>query len=164
VSHLRTVVVRGAFGALLLGLVPLAHADAPSDQYFLFNSTSVVIEDLHTGLYWQRTAAATPMTVGNAATYCNTLSLGMYPTGWRVPSYKELMTLVDETPFDEYVNGALQPAWIDGDAFPFADVTAPYWTSSAYVPTQGYYYAVDFGSGVPTALPPGTSLLVRCVH
>jgi Protein of unknown function (DUF1566) len=154
----------------LLALASLARADtdAPPDQYNLFNLNSEVIQDEWTLLVWQRLAPSTPTTLYDAEVYCSTLMLPTgtgASTGWRVPSYKELMTIVDETPHVEYEGGQLITKWIDGDAFPQATVTPGYWTSSMFPGEPGYAYTVDFHSGIPlqqdATSPSG---LVRCVH
>lgn len=148
----------------LVAIVSLARADAPSDQYALFFSGSQSITDHFTGLVWQRQALPTTMTLAAAVTYCSGLSLdGIAP--WRVPSYKEILTLVDESPHLEYQGGALVPVAIDGHAFPPpTPVLYSYWTSSLS-PDGASAYLVDFKSGVAnTSLVQGTSAYVRCVH
>lgn len=152
----------------VVALASLAHADAPPDQYGLFNATYQVIEDVQTGLYWQRypapTTPATALSFDDAASYCANLSLGSYATGWRVPSYKELLTLVDEAPHVEYEDGGLVPKAIDGNAFPDTAVDEPYWTSSLFPALTGYAYFVDFSTGIPNDDKIGRSYYVRCVH
>ena len=149
----------------VLALSSMARADAPSDQYGLFDLGDYVIQDTRTGLVWQRYASTTPMTSSDAATACATLSLPTYPAPWRAPSYKELLTLVDEAPHVEYEGGALVPKSIDGNAFPGTFVDKPYWSSSAY---QGFSspssYVVDFRTGEAESLPVGQSGYVRCVR
>lgn len=157
--------LRGSFAAAgVLALASLARADAPPDQYGLFNATDTVIVDAQTGLTWQRYPTGQQMSFQGAATYCATLSLGTYATGWRVPSYKELLTLVNETPDWQYYEATgWQPVSIDANAFP---QTAPsgYWTSSIYLGTSGYAYDVDFSSGFGQASSQQTPYDVRCVH
>ena len=149
----------------VVALATFARADAPSDQYNLFNQNNDVIPDRWTGLSWQRSPPTTPVTFAAAAAYCGQLSLDTMSTGWRVPSYKELLTLVDESPHPEYEGNQVVEKYIDGNAFPGAAVTAaPYWTSSAYPGTAGYAYAVNFHNGVPQAQDMGNSAYVRCVH
>jgi hypothetical protein len=86
-------------------------------------------------------------------------------SGWRLPSYKELMTIVDETPHVEYdtSSGQLVTKWIDGDAFPAALVAPAYWTSSV-APGAASAYSVDFHSGEPGLVDVTFPGLVRCVH
>jgi hypothetical protein len=145
-------------------LATLARADAPSDQYNLFNLNSDVIQDEQTGLYWQRYPPATGISFDAAAVYCGQLSLDTLTTGWRVPSYKELQTLVDEAPHYEYEGSQLVEKAIDGNAFPGAAVTSPYWTSSPYPSQPGDAYTIDFRTGVPVQGNMSTALYVRCVH
>jgi hypothetical protein len=160
--------VRGTLAAVaLVAMVSLARADAPSDQYDLFNSASVTIADHYTGLVWERAAPSVQYSFSDAANYCQGLSLNGFGN-WRVPSYKELLTLVDENPHFEYENGGLVPHAIDPQAFPGTAVGTPYWTSSMYPedPTQSSAYAVDFrnGQAFQTSTAPTTVLFVRCVR
>lgn len=149
----------------LVAFVSLAQADAPSDQYAFFFSGSDSITDNYTALTWQRQAPATTMTFAAAVAYCSGLSLDSNTT-WRVPSYKELLTLVDESPHLEYQGGALVPVAIDGHAFPPpTSVDYLYWTSSLSPVDNASAYLVDFKSGIATTGPmQGTSAYVRCVH
>jgi hypothetical protein len=153
----------------VVALATLARADAPTDQYNLFNLNSDVIQDLRTGLSWQRYPLTTPVSLAQAEAACQGLSLGNYASGWRVPSYKELLTIVDESPHYEYPNGSPVLKWIDGNAFP-GDLAAPvvmyaYWTSSLYPALPpGYAYAVNFHTGIPQAQSVGTAQYARCVH
>jgi hypothetical protein len=148
----------------VVALSSLARADAPPDQYNLFNLNTVIIEDLNTGLHWQRYPSLTPVPWAGTFGVCDSVSLDTYTTGWRVPSYKELLTLVDEVPHTEYENGALVQKAIDPNAFPGTAVDTPYWSSSvpASQPTNGY--AVNFHTGVPQLQDTLTSFYVRCVH
>jgi hypothetical protein len=162
----RRIRVRGALAAVgLVAIVSLARADAPPDQYAFFNSATLTIADNYTKLVWQRTAPSGPFQFGQAATYCQGLSLDGY-VDWRVPSYKELLTLVDEHPHFEYENGALVPHAIDPNAFPGTAVGTPYWTSSYYPedPTQSSAYSIDFRSGQAFQTTLTQGLYVRCVH
>ena len=156
-------------GSAVVVLATLARADAPSDQYNLFNGNSDIIQDVRTGLTWQREPSPTAVSFTDAAAACQALSLDTFTSGWRVPSYKELLTLVDEAPHVEYEGGMLVEKWIDGNAF-LGDARSPviqhaYWTSSAYPgkpPLSAY--TVDFGSGTSLAQGMGMLEYVRCVH
>jgi hypothetical protein len=151
-----------AGGAVVLASV--ARADAPLDQYGLFNLNSDVIQDVHTGLQWQRYASTTPVTYDGSFAVCSSLSLDTLTTGWRVPSYKELMTLVDEEPHTEYENGALVEKAIDPNAFPGMAVDNSYWTSSLFPAQSGYAYVINFRTGIPQGDDASFSHYVRCVH
>jgi hypothetical protein len=161
-------VAAAASGALVLA--PAARAAAPGDQYGLFNPNNTVIHDKQTGLIWQRYASTTFVSFDGAATLCASLSLddgdmNHTLTGWRVPSYKELLTIVDEVPHTEYEGSMLVPKAIDSNAFPQTPVDRSYWTSSLYPAAQNQGYLVSFADGVPHY--DGLSqaqYYVRCVH
>jgi hypothetical protein len=151
--------------ASTLVIAASARAGAPGDQYDLFAMNTLTIRDRSTGLTWQRNVSPQTFTFDDAATYCSTLSMPVFAGGWRVPSYKELLTLVDEQPHTEYdtIKLDLVEKWIDGNAFPATPVSETYWTSSLY-PKAGRAYAVDFGTGAPIAQFTGIGQFVRCVH
>jgi hypothetical protein len=148
----------------VLALSSLASADAPTDQYGLFDLADFVIHDQQTGLYWQRYASTSPTTFAGAATACAALSLPSYPAPWRVPSYKELLTLVDEAPHVEYEGVVVVSKSIDGNAFPGALVDQLYWSSSPYLGAGSSGYAVNFGTGEADSQYMASSGYVRCVR
>jgi hypothetical protein len=167
-SSFRRVLV-AAGGALVLASV--ARADAPAGvsdaQYAPFDNSNVDILDQRTGLTWQRAVPPGVFTFPAAQSYCALLSLGNM-TGWRVPSYKELLTLVDESPHPEYdsVTGTLVYKAIDSFAFglDYTPVTTSYWSSSVSSLDPGRAYLVDFRTGATLTFVMGTGFLVRCVH
>jgi hypothetical protein len=180
VSFRRTLVVAG--GAVVVASV--ARADAPAgtsdSQYGTFDETNVFIYDRHTGLTWQRAASSQLIPLGTALAYCQGLSLGTLTSDWRIPSYKELLTIVDESPHAEYdmATGAVVYKAIDPNAFGFVlsrgeqtPVGAGYWSSSLVNATLaahncplGCAYVVEFRTGSTEILPIETGTLVRCVH
>jgi hypothetical protein len=70
------------------------HAGAPSCRYVVHGDGTV--NDTQTGLTWEQTVGATAQTVDwpTAMQYCAALTLGG-PGRWRLPTIKELLTLVD---------------------------------------------------------------------
>jgi hypothetical protein len=153
----RFVVVVAAAGAI--DLASEAKADAPKTQYGYFGPYDVVIMDQHTGLTWQRGFGQVADFEG-AASYCQGLSL---PGGWRAPSYKELLTLVDENPHMSFFTGTPLAAAIDEHAFPETPTDQHYWTSSVAV--GGGRYTVAFSDGtVQIESPEVPSYYVRCVQ
>ena len=158
--RLRATLAAGA----VVALTTLARADAPSDQYDLFNGSSDVIVDRWTGLTWQRAASPTPVTQDGAFAVCASLSLDSLTSGWRVPSYKELLTLVDEAPHTEYEDGQLVEKAIDPNAFPGIAVDHTYWTSSPYTPQAASAYTVSFDTGLANSDETIHANYVRCVH
>ncbi len=154
--------------ALLLALAvstDIARASAPPDQYILSPTTVI---DRRTGLTWQRNPPATA--VGWAAANGTT---GTTPTpglcaatlgvGWRLPTVREIETLVDVT-----------TGWpaLDTTAFPGTQ-SAGYWTSSCYAGQSGgcgtgtpaQVWILNFGLGQPTAVSTAaTQEFYRCVR
>jgi hypothetical protein len=114
-----------------------------------------VVGDVATGLRWQRQPSG-PSTLAEATATCQGLSLGGFPSGWRVPTIKELLTLAD-----------LWGGGVDGLAFPSAPAGA-YWSSSFVAAGGGAVWSVDFvppTSGVYNrATPVSEAHLVRCVR
>jgi hypothetical protein len=141
-----------------VGLASHARADAPPGQYDLFDQTDVEILDLHTGLTWQRIPGP-QMNSASAAAYCQSLALPS-STSWRLPSYKELLTLVDESPHPSFV-GDGQPVAIDNHAFPgYFAPSGKYWSSSQ---VSSGVYDVDFMDGTVRIEDSSLSFYVRCV-
>jgi hypothetical protein len=161
--------VRATLAATALAaVVSLARADAPIDQYDLFSSSDTTIWDTKTNLVWERRPQSGPAgqySFHDAGTHCQGLSLNGF-SDWRVPSYKELLTLVDENPHFEYENGGLVPHAIDSNAFPGTAVDNLYWTSSLVsqlgAPTYGYAVSFSDGTGQQPLLT--QQLYVRCVR
>jgi hypothetical protein len=159
-AHLTLRIAAPALAVVTVAV--LARAEAPPDQYAPFNRADTVITDAKTGLNWQRTVT-TYTTFPDAVAACNGLSLGTFPSNWRLPSYKELLTLVDESPHLEYPTGGPQPIAIDGNAFPETPVLYPYWTSSV-LPAGGSAFTVEFVAGEGGTAQFSATLYVRCVN
>jgi len=106
------------------------------------------VADNVTGLVWStETLAAQSWADASAITGTNRCSVG---TGWRLPTRRELLSIVH--------HGASGPA-IDGDYFP-ATQSAPYWSSD----TQGgSAWAVDFNDGATQRLDPAQPHAARLV-
>jgi hypothetical protein len=163
---MRRVLSALALGAIV-GAVVLAWADAPKDQYVVFDATAITIRDQRTHLEWQRFPEKGTLFDGGAGppqqprdlvfmtAYCNVGS------GWRLPTVKELLTIIDEAPHRLYGDGGITYRWVDRNAFPDT-LQAGYWTSSPGGSSQAW--SVDFGTGLPSAVPVTTPLNARCVR
>ncbi len=123
-------------------------ADAPAGH---FSIDDEVVEDTATKLVWQRRAPDSTYTQSQATTYCRALSLD--GGGWRVPTIKELHTLVDE--------GLANPA-VDAEAFPDTP-SASFWTSTA-LSGFAFVWSVNFLDGTDTWAPGENMQRVRCVR
>lgn len=127
-------------GAWLLPFATLfvfsgSHADAPPGHYSIGAET---VTDNFTRLTWQRTASVA-MVNSDAIQVCEQLTLGG-SNDWRLPSIKELQTIVDET--------RTNPA-IDVTAFP-GTPSEPFWSASTAVNSGTVIATVDFSGGNTT--------------
>jgi hypothetical protein len=117
-------------------------------------SSPDLIIDRMTGLQWRRSIDQVPYTPGESDDVCPLLG-----AGWRLPTLKELLTLVDPERTD--------PATLDEIAE--LTPTGGYWSSvpNTTGSVTGQWY-VDFGTGDPTkALAVGSrppTNFVRCVQ
>jgi len=110
------------------------------------------VKDLATGLTWQREDDNTPRANGPAATYCQRLTLA--GGGWRLPTIKELYSLVNLK--------VMSPA-IDSDVFP--NTNLDYWwseTIDANDSNKAWFVFFKNGGSQTTSLT--LALYVRCVR
>jgi hypothetical protein len=123
-----------------------------------YTTAADTVRDEVTGLTWQRRTSPMLMTWSQGDTYCRTLNLGGFSSGWRLPSLKELNSLLDPNRFDT------APA-INETAFPGA-VSGPHWSASRSGIDRRFYYTVSFSSGTTQGIDPayGARISVRCVR
>lgn len=148
----RLVVVALAFAAPVFADAPVNSRD---QQYENFDASDRWIVDRWTKLAWERpTSYGSQKSFVDAKTSC---------PGRRLPTIKELLTLVDESPHEEYDSekGANRARAIDRLAFP---KTPPSYFWSSSTGSDGRVWVVDFSDG-STALvkSDNTSAYVRCV-
>ncbi|MBI5543328.1 MAG: DUF1566 domain-containing protein [Deltaproteobacteria bacterium] len=134
----------------VVSMVPLAgHASAPAGRYTVSAET---VYDTVTKLTWQRAATSTKRNWANSKSYCASLSLAGFASGWRLPTVSELETLVDRTTY--------YPA-IDSTAFPGTS-PAYFWSSSP--DNDGSAWYVDFHDGVSRMANQVMDYRARCVR
>ena len=128
------------------------------DKRFVVYSTkdtqSNIILDKQSGLLWQdqRTVINRLFYANTANNYCSNMNLGSL-NHWRVPTYHELMSLID------YQKS--EPA----TSAPFVHQSiGDFWTSTPSVKDPKYYWYIDFLYGYTSISPMGKPLLLRCVH
>jgi hypothetical protein len=130
-------------------------ADAPPDGNFQISLDLQAVTDSVTGLYWQRTPPSQTYSQIGAETYCQSLSLGAFGSGWRLPTIMELVSIVDYSRYS--------PA-IDQNAFP-GTVSGIFWSSSPEPNLGGGTgAAINFRDGAVTGGPVAQMEAVRCVH
>ncbi len=152
----RRALVFAAFAAPVLVALYARAIGAPPDQYAIFNKGDLTITDQKTNLTWQRYPSDAGR-VDFASATC--------PSGFRLPTYKELLTLIDEDPHSEYDPdaGTSTLRYIDPNAFP-GTPPAYFWSLSADT-SSGGRKVVSFGTGPETNyLPEGEYAYVRCVQ
>jgi hypothetical protein len=137
--------------ALLLATWTTGRAKAASrcvpNKRFVVLSGGLVSDTL-TKLVWQQQVSSTTMTWAVAQTYC--------PSGFRLPTVKELISIVDLTV-------ASPGPTIDQTAFP-GTPAGVFWTSSPCAGSPGYAWYVFFYNGDSINGDVGNNYRVRCVR
>jgi hypothetical protein len=131
-----------------------AAANAPVGRYSIADA---IVLDTKTTLSWQRTVPTAIFSWPDAKAYCASLGQGASPeqTGWRLPTVKELQTLVDRSQ-------ASAPS-IDPSAFP-GTPPAFFWSSTLLAGSPSYAWSVNFASGGTGNLDEAETSYVRCVR
>ena len=107
------------------------------------------VADRVTGLVWRAASLPAQSWADAASSAASTTDCG-FTTGWRLPTRRELLSIVH--------HGASGPA-IAASAFP-ATHSAPYWSSDA---AGGQAWAVDFSDGGTRLLPAAQNHVARPV-
>ena len=117
-------------------------------------SGSVVV-DKKLGLMWQDNSAAKSVKKKwkSAKKYCQNLTLAGHGD-WRLPSYSELLSIVD---YDRY-DPAIMPS------FQNVNTSVYYWSSSVYVSDTKDAWVVDFLNGSTDYNGKTPEYYVRCVR
>jgi Protein of unknown function (DUF1566) len=127
-----------------------ARAEVPVCRY---DTTTDTVLDRTTKLTWQRKFEGTSMTHQKAQEYCSKLITD--GGGFRLPSVKELQTIVD------VLRSA--PA-IDTTAFPdVPSSSSAYWTETTYAKDNTNAWYVQFVDGSVYWKPRSETMYVRCV-
>jgi hypothetical protein len=127
-------------------------ASAPAGRYTISAGT---VYDTKTRLTWQQGFSASTMAWADAKTYCAGIGSTLAGTGWRLPTVKELGTLVDNS----LVNGPL----IDLTAFPNTPSTW-FWSSTEQAGTTNIAWLVAFANGSSNISYKTSNIEVRCVR
>jgi len=111
-----------------------------------------IVRDNVTGLEWQKTANK-GFSWQNAITYCENLTLAG-KTDWRLPTIKELSTIVDSSVTGPAINTSY-----------FANtLSSEYWSSTTYAIDTTYAWSLDFNYGSSVTSLKGEGNLVRAVR
>src|SRR5476651_1057724 len=75
----------------------VAHAAGGEDTTrFVISTDKTTVQDNATGLTWQRIVTSDGFTWEGAFIYCRSLKLAQYKNDWRLPTLKELQSLITE--------------------------------------------------------------------
>lgn len=143
---LVAVLVAGATSALIAA----RSRAGPTEP---FSVTETTVADQATGLHWQRRPPAEPVTFQAANSYCEGLELDG-EDDWRLPSMKELQTIVADTRVD--------PA-IDPTLFPDTP-SESFWSSSTWTGTTELIWVVLFKTGYTNYDRADFNYRTRCVR
>mgnify|MGYP000052905118 CR=1 FL=1 len=97
------------------------------------------ITDKNTGLIWQKGSPDSTMDWNSSLTYCENLTLAGYEN-WRLPTIKELISIVDYCQYDPAINIEFFPN----------TASDKYWSSTTNVSDANKAWALDFYMGRPT--------------
>jgi len=151
---------------ILKFLIPLLIASQGIAAAPFTNIGSSMIKDQNTGLIWQQCSAGrsgstcasgtpTITTWPSALVYCT----GLTWAGkiWRLPSIKELQSIVDKTKSSPAVDTTFFPGTLNGF----------YWSSTTYVGDLSKAWFINFTTGIVTPhlgkTKAGSSMYIRCV-
>jgi hypothetical protein len=139
------------FPRCVRGSPPVSSPALPMGRYTVANGT---VYDTRTRLSWQQAVSSATHTWADAKSYCASLNLNG-AGAWRLPTAKELMTIVDVT------KPTAPP--IDCAAFPGATATR-FWSSTPFVGLTSVAWGVYFYLPYTTTFDVSSPNSVRCVR
>ncbi len=129
----------------------------PRPMSFKDNGNGTVTDQV-TGLVWQQTVSGVMMKWSSAATYCAGINKTGVTTTWRLPTFIELVSMLDYSD-----TGTID---VDTTYFPNTPTdTTPFWTATPDDgdPGDGYAVSVYMTDGTSELDDETTALYVRCV-
>jgi hypothetical protein len=142
----------GLIVTIAIALTAPARATAPAGRYTITGGT---VYDVKTKLTWQQATPATTYTWAAAKTYCAGVGASLGGTGWRLPTIKELQTIID--------NSKVMNPMIDPGAFP-GTASGVYWSSTPVMNSPSGAWGVLFFTGTASAYIVTDADSVRCVR
>ena len=147
----------GSLGHLTIGLFDSVDSgssdDASTDTGSYTDNGDGTVTDTSTGLRWQQAGSSNTQTWVQALAYCMGLNLGGY-TDWRLPTSKELQSLVDYSRYSPAINTTY---------FPNA-AASWHWSGTTYMNGTGYAWSVNFSYGYVASYNKPSAGYVRAVR
>jgi len=113
-----------------------------------------VVTDRKLGLMWQddEHVSNKKRDLSEAKAYCQELEFSVFED-WRVPTYEELLTIVDYDRYDASIVPLFKKTFTNG-----------YWSSSQDISSPNYAWVVDFKYGKTATILKSKKHYVRCVR
>ena len=113
-----------------------------------------IVTDKKLGLMWQddEYPSRTKRDLKGAKEYCSELKFSTF-NNWRLPTYRELLTVVDYDRYDPAIVPLFKKTFFKR-----------YWSSNQDVSAPDYAWVVDFGKGKTTTIIKSRRHYVRCVR
>jgi len=127
-------------------------ASAPAGRFAKGQGT---VLDTKTKLLWQQDTPQLTYSWSDAKSYCASVGTSLGGSGWRLPTVRELQTLVDPS--------RMADPRIDLTAFP-STPSAGFWTSSPVAGSPSSAWLVNFYDGFASVYDATTTVDVRCVR
>jgi hypothetical protein len=147
----------GALAVIMVTSPGSVDAAAPAGHYVVTAGSGTgngTVYDSKSKVTWQQTVSSTAYTLADAKTYCAGVGASLGGTGWRVPTIKELLSIVD---FSQTAG-----PMIDRNAFPSTPSNS-FWSSSPLAGSSSLAWYVHFGFG-GTGNSVASTYSVRCVR
>ena len=128
------------------------HSMASPETAAYVDNSDKTVTDTATGLMWQQISIPAN-SWEQALSYCENLSLAGY-TDWRLPTPKELESVVDYSRYNPAINVTYFPDTI----------ASFYWSSTTYMYYPDYAWGVNFNYGVCSSSNKGGGYRVRAVR
>jgi Protein of unknown function (DUF1566) len=125
-------------------------ASAPAGRY---TTASGTVYDTKTKLTWQQSDPSASYAWADAKTYCQNLGLG--GADWRLPTMKELLTIVDYSRSNPSIDPTFSPPALSNALF---------WSSTPSANAPSFAMVVNFLSGVTLGQFTPDMYNVRCVR
>lgn len=138
------------------------YADATGDdshysinpQTFIDNGDGT-ISDKNSGLIWQKQSDNLEYSWSDAEKYCTELKLSIY-SDWRVPTRRELISILDFGKVDPSINSLFFPGLIDGQS-------NHYWSSTTLPDDRHWNVNFFFSSSRTSETTDNGEYFIRCV-